>query len=84
MSVVLISGDSLTKFTFSFTLEIMAKPGRPPKPKDTLLNAILRVMLTGEQRELVRQAATLDGEDDSAWARRIVVETAKRRISKKS
>ena len=56
--------------------------GRPKKDKSLLKNRYLRIMLTAEQDELIRKAATLEGIEITAWARPMLVEAARERIAK--
>jgi hypothetical protein len=61
----------------------MAKMGRPPKPKDQLLNVPLRVMLSASQRDIIAEGARIDGfADVSTWARRVLLDTATRRAAR--
>jgi hypothetical protein len=69
----------LTLFWIIFTIESM---GRPLKEKSQLMNRPLRIMLTAEQDELIRRAAELDGLDMTAWARPLLLQTARERVGK--
>jgi hypothetical protein len=60
----------------------MARTGRPPKDKRLLMNIPLRIMLSGEQREVIERAALIEGLDMTAWARPILLEAARRRLAK--
>ncbi len=57
--------------------------GRPRKDERLLLNRPLRVMLTAEQDDLIRQAAKLEGMDVAAWARPLLTEAARERVAKR-
>jgi hypothetical protein len=48
------------------------------------MNVPLRVMLTAEHAHLVAEAAALEGEEKSAWARAVLLRAAKDRIAKTS
>lgn len=51
--------------------------GRPTKEPGQKMTVPLKIMLTPEQNELIRKAA---GGDVSAWARPILLETAKHQM----
>jgi hypothetical protein len=53
--------------------------GRPTKEPGQKMSVPLKIMLTPEQSELIRQAA---GGDVSSWARPILIESAKRQTTK--
>ena len=55
---------------------------RPKKEKSLLMNKPLRIMLTAEQDDLIRQAADLEGLDKTAWARPILLQAARERTAK--
>ena len=55
---------------------------RPLKDKDLLLNVPLRIMLTADQKDLIADAAKMDGVDVAVWVRPIILDAAKRRIAK--
>ena len=57
--------------------------GRPPKPKDELLDVPIRVMVSAAQRDLIAAGAKLDGLDVSVWARRVLLAAAGRRVKAK-
>jgi uncharacterized protein (DUF1778 family) len=50
---------------------------RPKKDKSDLKSIPLRIMLTADQRELIEGAATAVGLDMTAWARPLLVESAR-------
>jgi uncharacterized protein (DUF1778 family) len=56
--------------------------GRPKKEKALLMRVPLRIMLTADQKELIEQAAKLEGVDMTAWVRPILLQLAKERIGK--
>jgi hypothetical protein len=60
--------------------------GRPTKEPGQKMNVPLRIMLTAEQSQLIREAAAEHGVDVSAWARPILLDAAKNRakVAKKS
>jgi hypothetical protein len=60
----------------------MARTGRPPKDKNLLMNVPLRVMLTAEQKALIEEAARLDQQDMTAWARPILLQAARERVAR--
>lgn len=55
---------------------------RPPKDPRLLMIVPLRIMLTGEQRDLVGKAAAAYGGDVSAWARPILLRAAEAALAK--
>jgi uncharacterized protein (DUF1778 family) len=55
--------------------------GRPRKNAGELLNVPLRILLTVEQKSLIEEAARLDSTDMASWARPILLEAARTRIS---
>lgn len=54
---------------------------RPPKDKKLLMNIPLRIMVTGDQKHLIDQAAQLGQLETSAWARAILLAAAKNQVS---
>jgi uncharacterized protein (DUF1778 family) len=44
----------------------------------------LRIPVTGEQKKLIQQAAELAESDMAAWARPVLLEAAKRQITRQS
>lgn len=59
----------------------MAKRGRPPKNKDLLMDSHLHILLTGEQKSLIEEAARIAQSDVASWARPIIVEAARTLIA---
>jgi len=55
---------------------------RPKKDEQLLKNIPLRIMLTADQSELIRQASALEGSDMTAWARPILLQAAQERVAK--
>jgi len=64
----------LTFFEEIITMKIMA--GRPTKEPGQKMDIPLRIMLTAEQNQLIRDAARQAGTDVSTWARPILLATA--------
>jgi uncharacterized protein (DUF1778 family) len=56
--------------------------GRPPKDKSLLMNIPLRIMLTADQKNLIEEAAKLDGLDMTAWARPLLLKAAERAVAR--
>lgn len=56
--------------------------GRPKKDPSDKKRYQLHVPLTDAQHALIARAVELDGEDKAAWARAVLLDTAKRRIAK--
>jgi hypothetical protein len=56
--------------------------GRPRKYIDQALSTDLRIPVTPEQKALIQEAVGLDGIDMAAWARTILLDSAKRRIAR--
>lgn len=50
--------------------------GRPTKEPGQKMNVPLRIMLTAQQQELIRQAAEREGLDMTGWARPILLRAA--------
>jgi hypothetical protein len=57
----------------------MARPRKEPGERK---DYHLRVPLTDAQHALIEQAVKLEDQDKAAWARAVLLEAAKRRISK--
>jgi hypothetical protein len=53
-----------------FRREDEAMRGRLPKPEGERRSRVLKIRLTGAEREQFERAAKACGEDTSAWARR--------------
>jgi uncharacterized protein (DUF1778 family) len=51
--------------------------GRPTKEPGQKMDVPLRIMLTAEQSQLIREAAARQGSDVSAWARPILLDAAR-------
>jgi hypothetical protein len=51
--------------------------GRPTKEPGQKMDVPLRIMLTAEQSQLIREVAKEQGIDVSAWARPILLEAAR-------
>jgi uncharacterized protein (DUF1778 family) len=59
------------------------KLGRPPKKAQDLRGKPLPIRFTDEQRALIAEAARLAEErDTSSWARKILVQAARKEIAK--
>lgn len=58
--------------------------GRPAKKPEDRKTYQLHVPLTDAQHALIKQAVELDGKDKAEWVRGILLEAAKRRISRVS
>lgn len=56
---------------------------RPRKDKSLLMNQILRIMLSADQKSLLEAAATESGQETSTWARNELLKLAKRVLAKK-
>jgi hypothetical protein len=54
------------------------KIGRPPKPDEERKSYMLRIRMTEEQKDLLREVA---GDNISDWARDVLLRAAKRRRS---
>jgi uncharacterized protein (DUF1778 family) len=54
--------------------------GRPTKEPGQKMDVPLRIMLTAEQSQLIREAAGGQGIDVSAWARPILLEAARQAL----
>ena len=54
--------------------------GRPTKEPGQKMNVALRIMLTAEQSQLIREAARRQGIDVSAWARPILLQAANEKV----
>lgn len=63
----------------------MKKPkmGRPPKTPEERKTADMKIPLTDDEKELIRQAAAADEAKPVTWARDVLVRTARRIIGKK-
>jgi hypothetical protein len=55
---------------------------RPHKDKQLLMNIQLRIMVTAEQKRLIDEAVALEDGEFAAWARPVLLEAAKRKITK--
>ena len=55
---------------------------RPRKSGNLLMNVPFRIMLTAEQKQVIDEAARLDGFDTSSWARPILLDAARSVIAK--
>lgn len=56
-------------------------PGRPKLPPGEVRDQFLRIRLTEAERDLIEDAATLDGSaTDSEWARELLLREANRRL----
>ncbi len=53
---------------------------RPHKPKDQLMNVVLRIPVTADQKQTVVEAAKLDGSDVAAWLRPVILRAAAKRL----
>jgi uncharacterized protein (DUF1778 family) len=56
---------------------------RPKKPKSAIMGDDLRIPMTSEQKDVIRQAAAIAGVDMTAWARPILFTEAERVIASK-
>jgi hypothetical protein len=70
MSVLTFSG-------FILPYKVM---GRPPKDDALKMTIPLRIMLTADQKNLIGEAARLEGVDMTAWARPILLQAARQRV----
>jgi hypothetical protein len=68
--------DKIMRFYYHYNM------ARPLKDKELLLNVPLRIMLTADQKDLIAEAAKLDGVDVAVWVRPLILEAARRRIEK--
>jgi hypothetical protein len=57
----------------------MAERGRPKKPKSDLRTKQFHVMLTEAEHEEIGEAAKSSDSDMAAWARRILLDAARRK-----
>ena len=58
------------------------KRGAPPKPPEKLKSNVVQIRLTEAEKADCEAAAEADGLKMSAWARKTLASTAKRRIAK--
>lgn len=58
------------------TTKEQPKIGRPPKPDEERKSYMLRIRMTEEQKEVLREVA---GDNISDWAREVLLRAAKRR-----
>src|SRR5258707_950976 len=66
---------------FSYNKSMSKKrTGRPPKNKAERKDVDLRIPVTAEQKELVVQAARIEGADMAAWVRPIVILAAEKLV----
>jgi uncharacterized protein (DUF1778 family) len=56
--------------------------GRPAKREGERKNVDLRIPVTNEQKAMITQAAEIEGVDMATWARPILLEMAKKVLSK--
>ncbi len=56
--------------------------GRPPKASGERKDVDLRIPVTTDQKELVTEAARATGQDMAAWIRPIIIEAAKRALTR--
>lgn len=54
------------------------KLGRPAKPAAALRSERIMLSLTAEERAIIASAAVAGGEQESVWAREVVLRAAKR------
>jgi uncharacterized protein (DUF1778 family) len=57
---------------------------RPKKPDSERKAIILRIPVTKGQRQLIAEAAELDGADLATWVRPVILDAAKRRIGREA
>jgi uncharacterized protein (DUF1778 family) len=57
--------------------------GRPPKAEGERKDVDLRIPVTATQKELVVEAAALDGTDMASWVRPIILRAAEERLAAK-
>jgi uncharacterized protein (DUF1778 family) len=55
---------------------------RPKKDVSERKAVILRIPVTEDQRRLIVEAASLDGAEMATWVRPVILDAARRRISK--
>lgn len=55
--------------------------GRPPKQRAERKDVDLRIPVTADQKEMIGEAAKVDGMDMAAWARPILIDAAQKRLS---
>jgi hypothetical protein len=51
------------------------KPGRPPKRKQDKQGVVFSLKVTSAERSLLRRKAEAAGLSDSAWVRKLIVDT---------
>jgi hypothetical protein len=56
--------------------------GRPPKNPEDRKTYQLHIPLTDAQHAIIKQAVELDSDDKAEWARTVLLDAAKRKISK--
>jgi hypothetical protein len=59
----------------------MTKMGRPPLPEQERKAHMFRIRMTQAEREEINRAASADGENSSEWARKVLLKSAKRKLS---
>lgn len=52
--------------------------GRPPLPESVRKGFMLRVRMTDDERTVIEQASSKEGQDISSWARQLIVSKAKK------
>jgi len=73
---------SLHLTILDFYCKIIGMAGRPPKSPEDRKTDQLRVPLTPEQKESLREAAERSGSEMTAWARSVLLKAAERINSK--
>lgn len=60
------------------------KRGRPRKEAGERKDVDLRIPVTGEQKDRIMEAVSLDGMDMASWARPILLKAAEDRLHRKA
>jgi uncharacterized protein (DUF1778 family) len=68
--------------TFSDNFGYNNRMARPIKDKSERKDYDLRVPLTEAQKDMIIQAARIEGEDRATWARSILLDAAKRTVGR--
>jgi uncharacterized protein (DUF1778 family) len=58
--------------------------GRPHLPDSERKGFMLRIRMTDDERTVIEQASTREGQDISSWARRLIVSKAKKILAQEN